>query len=116
MRIKIAEKGFLDNALSEFQKTIQIEPRHSRAHNNIGNIYMLQGKFDIALKEYKRAVDTNPHNIEAIYNTGRVLEQTGNIQEAKIYYKWFIAIAPLEYSVQVIELKKHLEIIDQYQP
>lgn len=69
--------GFSAHNETLFQKTIQIEPRHSRAHNNIGHIYMLQGKFDTALKEYKRAVDTNPHNIEAI--------------------------APQEYSIQVNE-------------
>jgi tetratricopeptide (TPR) repeat protein len=45
-----------DRAIACFQKTIELDPNHTPAYNNLAGAYMTQGKFAEALKIYQRAL------------------------------------------------------------
>lgn len=49
-----------DSALFAFLKAIKLDPIYTEAHNNVGHIYLLQGKFDLAIFQFKKSLELNP--------------------------------------------------------
>ena len=66
----------------------------SRAHNNLGNCYMLLDKPFNAIEEYQKAIALDGRNIEAYYNLAMNLEQVGMLNQAAYYYDYFCRAAP----------------------
>jgi superkiller protein 3 len=52
----------LDKAIVEFKKAIELDPKHSRAHNNLGNALHDQGKVDEAVAAYQKALAIEPQD------------------------------------------------------
>jgi tetratricopeptide (TPR) repeat protein len=72
-------------------------PRKSRAHNNLGNCYMLLDKPFDAIAHYKAALALDGNNIEAYYNVATNLERVGILNQAIVYYDIFCKFAPPRY-------------------
>ncbi|MFZ4523191.1 MAG: tetratricopeptide repeat protein [Bacteroidales bacterium] len=65
--------GQWDEALSDFDKAIQLDPNHVEAYNNRGNIYMNNNMDDKALSDFNKAIELKPGFAKAYYNRGIVL-------------------------------------------
>lgn len=94
------------NALAEWQKAVDTNPSDSHSYNSIGNVYLLRGDYEKAIHLYKMALKADIHNVETYYNLAISLEKTGKSEEAAVYYKKFMRIAPDKYKYIVSELKK----------
>jgi len=62
------EKGQYDQAVSDFNKAIEINPRYIKAYNNRGIVYRLQGQYDRAVSDFNKAIEMNPLDAEAYNN------------------------------------------------
>ena len=60
----------------------QINPYHSQAHNNLGQILQLEGSLEEALKHYETACDSDRTSRKAQFNRGRVLLAMKRLDEA----------------------------------
>jgi tetratricopeptide (TPR) repeat protein len=89
-----------ETKLSLWSDVAEKSPEKSRAHNNLGNCYMLLDKPFSAIEQYKLAVALDPGNIEAYYNLAINLENVGIMNEAAYYYGIFCKAAPPSYSDQ----------------
>lgn len=80
----ILEGGAQDyaDALTAFQKALQMDPNSTRTHNNLGNLYGAQKKFDLAEKEFRTVLRLDPANRDGNYNLGVLLLATGSPAEA----------------------------------
>ena len=101
--VTLAGSSFQRNAvyhtfLSLWEDTASKNPQKSRIHNNLGNSYMLLGRYDEAVQEYKTAIALNKKSYEAYYNTAISFEKLGLEYEAVPYYSLFCKAAPIEYS------------------
>lgn len=67
------EKGAYDQAISDFDKAIEINPRYIRAYNNRGVIYRLKGQYDKALLDFNKAIEINPLDAESYNNLAWLL-------------------------------------------
>ena len=56
--------GRYDEALTETQKAVELEPDNAKYHDNLGNIFYEMGRYDEALTETQRAVELEPENDE----------------------------------------------------
>jgi Tfp pilus assembly protein PilF len=45
-----------DTYIAEYQTAIQLDPKDALPHNNLGNIYIEQGKPEMAIVELKTAI------------------------------------------------------------
>ncbi|KAJ3415623.1 hypothetical protein HDV05_004499 [Chytridiales sp. JEL 0842] len=80
------EKG--EEALSSWQKSIQLDPTLTEAHVNLANLLALSFKKpNEALKHYKAALDLNPSDGQVQYNYGVVLDSMGKLEEAVEMYE-----------------------------
>ncbi len=59
-----AEK-LLDEAMKTFQFILKLNDKDPYAHNGLGSVYILRGKFDLAEKEIQTAIDLKPDYEEA---------------------------------------------------
>jgi serine/threonine-protein kinase len=66
--IAYAEKGQYDQAISDFNKAIEISPRYVQAYNNRGIIYRLKGQYGQAISDFNKTIEINPMDPQAYNN------------------------------------------------
>ena len=76
------EQGNIQQAISDFNKAIEIDPNYVDAYNNRGNVYCQQGNFTQAISDFNKAIEINPNFGEAYNNRGNVYYQQGNFTQA----------------------------------
>jgi len=89
-----AKSDKLDEAISEYKKTLVLSPGHIRAHNNLGRVYAVKGDYDQAIEEFKRALSINPRYVRARNNLGAAYLQKGEFDQAIIEIKRSLAVRP----------------------
>jgi tetratricopeptide (TPR) repeat protein len=87
-----------DTKLSLWSDVARKSGQKSRAHNNLGNCYMLLDRPFKAIEEYRTAIALDPGNIEAYYNLAMNLEKVGLLSQAASYYDHFCRAAPPVYE------------------
>jgi tetratricopeptide (TPR) repeat protein len=86
--------------LSLWQDTAAKSPNKSRVFNNLGNCYILAGRYFKGIEAYQRAVALDQNNGEAYYNLGVNFENVGIMNKAAYYYDWFCNHASSDYREQ----------------
>jgi len=77
----LARQGRLDDAVAEFRKAIDVDPKFTPAYNNLAEALATQGKLEEAERYYKRSLAEKPS--AAVYNAlGIVLRRLGKTDEA----------------------------------
>jgi len=66
--IAYGEKAQYDQAISDFNKAIEINPRYVKAYNNRGIIYRLKGQYDQAISDFNKAIEINPMDAQPYNN------------------------------------------------
>jgi tetratricopeptide (TPR) repeat protein len=66
------EKNY-GEALAAFEQGLKFNAKSSGIRNDMGNVYVAQGKIDLAEKEFREAVRLNPADNDGNYNLGLVL-------------------------------------------
>lgn len=99
----LMENGQLDDALSYFQKALDVrsgsEQRHynfslSVIHDSVGNVLARKGRLNEAIVHLRQAVDLRPDFPDAHYNLGTALFQKGDLDGAIAEYKTALSIHP----------------------
>lgn len=86
--------------LSLWTDAAKKSPMKSRPHNNLGNCYLLLGRYFEAIEEYKKAISLDRNNIEAYYNIATSYDNVGIYNQAVYYYGIFAGNAQAEYDEQ----------------
>jgi len=88
------DNGRAGEAIEQFKKAIEINPRYAMAHNNLGIAYTKIGMLDEAVYEYEQALAINPRHAKAHYNLGVVYFRQGDFDRAMVKFKDAIVINP----------------------
>ena len=57
--------GKLIEAISDYNKAIELNPKFAMAYYNRGIVYNDSGKIDQAISDYNKAIELNPKDAEA---------------------------------------------------
>jgi tetratricopeptide (TPR) repeat protein len=87
-------KGKVDEAIAEYQKSLQIRPTFAYAHLDLGNAFFKKGKMDEAAIQFQQALQINPAFTEARNNLGNVLFHMGRRDEAIAQFQQALQITP----------------------
>jgi Tfp pilus assembly protein PilF len=72
-----------EEAITEFQKVLKIDPNDVGANVNIGQLYAQQRKYPEAVAALRLAVAAEPYNATALYNLGTSLIRSGQREEGQ---------------------------------
>ena len=81
-------------ALSAFQKVVELMPDDPEAHFNLGVVLKNLGQLDQAVTSYQRAVQLKPDYAEAHSNLGSTLKDLGRLDDAVASYRRALKIKP----------------------
>jgi len=76
------------------QKTIEINPNHPDAYNNLGVALKEKGDLTAAIASYNSALQLKPNYPEAHNNLGVALQEQGDLDEALINHKRALELDP----------------------
>jgi len=72
--IAFTDQQKIREAITCYEKLIQIQPNHAIAYNNLGILYNRQSYLQKAEKSFKQAININPHYANAWFNWGNLLK------------------------------------------
>ena len=97
MGIDNVVKGQYKQALSDFNKALEINPNYAGAYYNRGLVNVILEQKEQAISDFSKAIEINPNDAEAYYNRGNVFGDMGNLDKARIccsaFSRSFISIA-----------------------
>ena len=126
--VTLMEKGNYAEAISEFQKALQLKPNSETAHNNLGLVLAIKGEVPQAIAEFKTALMLKPDHVNAHMNLAMALYQEGDLDESILQFKEALRIKPqlahthyllalaLKKQGKVAEARSHYEIAIQINP
>lgn len=79
--------GDIDQAMSLYQKAIQLEPIYAVAYNDLGTVYEAKGLADQAEACYLQAITLDPHYLSPYSNLALLYENKRDLDKAYIYWK-----------------------------
>jgi len=88
------QKGHVDEAMTQFQKALEINPTYADAYYNLGLAFFQKGHVDEAIIEYQKALGIDPNYALVHSNLGLAFFQKGYVDEAIIEYKKALEIDP----------------------
>ena len=71
-----------DEAISDYNKAIEIDPKYAKAYNNRGWVYHREGLYDKAISDYNKAIVINPRYAQAYVNRGVAYYRKGDNENA----------------------------------
>jgi tetratricopeptide (TPR) repeat protein len=93
--VALQEKGQIDEAISQYQRAVEINPLFAKAYCNLGVALHYKGETDEAISQYRKAVGINPSFAKAYGNLGNALREKGDIDEAINCCQKAVRINPL---------------------
>lgn len=80
-------RGQFDEALTLYEKILDVRYLSDRVYNNIGNIYAAKNNFNDAISNYKKAIENNPYLVSAHYNLSQIYRKTFRFDEGEREYQ-----------------------------
>lgn len=90
----LQKEGKLDEAITYYEKAIQLNPTYAGTYNDLGNLFQDKGNIDEAIACYQKALHLNPNFTGAHYNLGDSFQDKGQLDEAIKCYQRAIELDP----------------------
>jgi Flp pilus assembly protein TadD len=110
--IELADRGWLDEAVREFRRAIELDPDSAHAHDNLATVLAEKQDFREALAEYLAAIRLEPDSATAHYNLACFLSSYGS-EMAAAQYREAIRLDPDHPDAH---LNLGLTLVDQGEP
>jgi tetratricopeptide (TPR) repeat protein len=89
-----ANKGQYDEAISDYNKALEINPQYALAYYNRGLAYDSKGQYDQAISDFNKALEINPRNALTYVGRGMAYGKKGSYDEAISDYTKVLEINP----------------------
>jgi tetratricopeptide (TPR) repeat protein len=87
-------KGRMDEAKTQYQKTLALFPGCADAYGGLGSILYRQGHVNDAINDYQKALEFNPDFVEVQNNIGFCFFQEGRADDAIAHYQIAVNLRP----------------------
>ena len=84
--------GKIENAITEWEAALKIDPSLFPAHFNLGTAYMMTGKFELAVNAFKHCLKLNSRYEPALFNLAKVYQKQKKWDESTQQFKNFLEV------------------------
>jgi|GEM_PF-752177 len=88
------ERGEFGKAITDYNKSIELNPNHADAYSERGDFYYEAGEYDKAAIDYDKAIKLDPNGANAYYNRGCAYSEMGEYEKAIADYNKAIELDP----------------------
>ena len=88
------QTGYWHDSETLFRHVLAVTKNNDVAENNLGIVFLRQGKLDDAISLLQAAVDLRPDNSPAHENLAKALLQKGEVEDALIHYQQLLKLQP----------------------
>ncbi|MBI3650017.1 MAG: tetratricopeptide repeat protein [Acidobacteria bacterium] len=81
-------------AVRILEYAVKLAPEDHRAHNALGNAYLINLRLNDAMAEYEKALELNPKDEFANLNLANLLRSTGDYERAESAYRQHLKLKP----------------------
>ena len=103
----------LNEAITEYQAAVRLDPKYSPPHSNLGSLYEAQGKPEMAIAEYQAAIQLDPELASPHVGLGHVYYDQHKPEMAITEYQAAIQLDP---KAAVPHVALGLVYQDQHKP
>lgn len=96
--VKFYHKKMYDDAIMEFSKAIQLNPKFAKAYYDRGLTYYTKGLYDNAISDYSKAIELESRLEVAYFNRGVVYYKKGDYDNAIVDYSNVLKINPRKWD------------------
>ena len=90
----LLQQGKLEEAIAEFRKAVELDPKYTAAHLHLGYAYDRKGQVDEAIAQYRRVIELEPGSVIAHTNLGVLYDRKGLYDEAIGEFEHALRIDP----------------------
>jgi len=115
------QTSYWRNSETLFTHALAVTKHNDVAENNLGIIFLQNGKLDDAISRLQAAINLRPENGPAHNNLAKALLQKGRVAEAMMHYRKFLEIEPENVEARnilgtaLIQQRRIREAIEQWQ-
>jgi len=115
----LAEQNKIDEAIGQFEASLQGNPRNAQAHVNLARALFLQGRFAEAETHLQAALKIKPRDADAHKSYAATLQQRGKTEEALAHLRDALESQPdietrLQFAALLRATKQTREAVAQY--
>lgn len=92
--LTLHESKHYTSAMKKYRETIQEEPFHFQAYNNLGILLYERGRHREAIELLKQGVKTIPNNVVLLYDLGMLYYKTGETERARQLWERCVELKP----------------------
>lgn len=92
--LRAKDEGRNEDAIQEYTKAIEIDPRSAAAYNNRGNVYGDLEQYEKAIEDYNKAIELEPDDALAYNNRGIIYDDLEQYEKALEDYNKAIELDP----------------------
>ncbi|MCC6677385.1 MAG: tetratricopeptide repeat protein [Phycisphaerales bacterium] len=106
----LKEQGLAQQALVEFERAIESNPRLTVAYLGAGDIYRERGDYNAAESRYAKAAEIEPSNFDAQYLHGLTLQLLERVTESIRAYLRALSIRPDDFNANLNLATAYLQV------
>jgi len=84
--------GEWDDAVSEFEAALELDPTLARARLELGRVYARQERWDDAIDQFRAVVEGNPDDVRAHFYLALAYAERGSFDEAIAEAEWALRL------------------------
>jgi len=113
--------GLYDVAVDQMSRAVQLSPDTPFFHNDLGNVFLAQGRIDEAIACYRNALRLDPNIVQAYYHLGVALIKKDLLDEALQSLEIAIKLKPdytdalYQSGIILSQKDKHDEAISRFE-
>jgi tetratricopeptide (TPR) repeat protein len=92
--LELQNQGYINDAISRFQKAIELNPKLLPAYYTLGSALQKQGHTEEAIALYKKILELCPHHSDAHNILGSAFQEKGQLDDAVDSYRRAIQFNP----------------------
>jgi len=83
-------QGKMSDAITTFNKALEIFPGLDLVHNNLGVVYWQLNNMNMSISNFLKAIEINPDNRDTVINCGKAFEENSQVDDAIHIYQSYL--------------------------